>query len=248
MIELENHHFFRFGLDRFGNPMVFLLGFWALTAVSRLLSLITFLGFVVSDLIALMLAVLLIKDYARFGFTKSKKWVWYLAAGFSGPALVSFGFFVFYQMYGYNEANWFYASAVGLSRIFTYISQMGFETSKIAGFLISSALVITFAPFGEEFFYRGFLQSTVARRFGPYSGMSVSILLFAFVHLADGIAGLGAYRYELTVIFGYPAYMVFAGWLFAWLRHRSGSVWVSLICHSAHNLMMNILIFLILFI
>lgn len=75
MIELGNRQLFRYGLDRLRNPMVLVLGFWALTAVFRLLSLITFLGFVVSDTIALVIAILLISDYQAFGFVRSKKWI-----------------------------------------------------------------------------------------------------------------------------------------------------------------------------
>ena len=86
---------------------------------------------------------------------------------------------------------------------------------RLAGFFI----VVLLAPFAEEVFFRGFLFPTFANRWGFLAGAIISSVLFGISHVAPG-----------SIV---PAFM--SGMLFAWLYHRTGSLWNTTIAHGAQN-------------
>lgn len=85
----------------------------------------------------------------------------------------------------------------------------------------------------EEFFYRGYLQTSFLkifqsrekmRRFAPAISVAMASLLFALAHLPSG--GIGRMM------------TFFPGLLFGFLRHKSGGIVAPILCHAACNLMM----------
>ncbi len=86
---------------------------------------------------------------------------------------------------------------------------------RLAGFFV----VVLLAPFAEEVFFRGFLLPAFANRWGLLAGAIISSGLFAISHVAPG-----------SIV---PAFM--SGMLFAWLYHRTGSLWNTTIAHGAQN-------------
>ena len=86
---------------------------------------------------------------------------------------------------------------------------------RLAGFII----IVLLAPFAEEVFFRGFLLPTFANRWGFFAAAIISSGLFGISHIAPG-----------SII---PAFM--SGMLFAWLYHRTGSLWNTTIAHGAQN-------------
>lgn len=86
---------------------------------------------------------------------------------------------------------------------------------RLAGFFI----VVLLAPFAEEIFFRGFLLPAFANRWGFLAGAIISSGLFGISHVAPG-----------SIV---PAFM--SGMLFAWLYHRTGSLWNTTIAHGAQN-------------
>jgi uncharacterized protein len=80
------------------------------------------------------------------------------------------------------------------------------------------------APIAEEFIFRGFVFRGWSTTFlGPIGTVVLSSALFAVIHL----------QYELFYIAG----IFLIGLLFGYLRHRSGSTWLTVITHAFYNLM-----------
>jgi uncharacterized protein len=77
------------------------------------------------------------------------------------------------------------------------------------------------APFSEEFLFRGFLFSGIAKRLSFASTAVLTSLLWTSLH------------------YGYSFYLlaeVFAiGLYFSWLLVRTGSLWVTIFCHAVNN-------------
>ena len=89
--------------------------------------------------------------------------------------------------------------------------------AQIPTFLIVGVL----APFGEEVFFRGFLLAALVPVMGGLRGALVSSGLFAVAHLNVG-----------TLL---PIFVM--GMLLAWLYLRTGSIWPSIVAHTAQNLL-----------
>jgi membrane protease YdiL (CAAX protease family) len=81
------------------------------------------------------------------------------------------------------------------------------------------------APFGEELFFRGFLQRGIGAARGAPRAIVVTAFVFSAFHLDP--VGLLA-RFELGVLFG----------LLAW---RSGSLWAAMGAHAANNAISSLL-------
>ena len=86
--------------------------------------------------------------------------------------------------------------------------------------LLATFLVVALVgPLAEEAFFRGFVFTGLARRWGPWLGALGSAVAFAALHG----------QVSLMV----PA--VASGLLFAWVFHRSGSLWPAVLAHTAQN-------------
>jgi membrane protease YdiL (CAAX protease family) len=82
--------------------------------------------------------------------------------------------------------------------------------------LIGGAIV---APVVEEIFFRGFVFTGLRPRYGWQKSAVISSALFAVIHLIP------------TAII--PIFIL--GYIFAYLYHRSGSIWPAIVMHAATN-------------
>lgn len=80
-------------------------------------------------------------------------------------------------------------------------------------------VIVVIAPVAEEVFFRGFVFAGLRGRFGWGAAAAVSAAMFAAFHL------------ELT--FFIPAFLL--GFLFAYVYHRSNSIWPGMILHVVFN-------------
>ena len=92
-------------------------------------------------------------------------------------------------------------------------------------FLLLSALAVLVAPWTEEVTFRGFLFSSLARRFGFWPGAIVSGLCWAALHGESGV----------LILFSAE------GALLAWLRYRTGSVLPGIGVHGSWNTFVTII-------
>ena len=83
------------------------------------------------------------------------------------------------------------------------------------------------APIAEEFIFRGFVfRGWSATWLGPIGAIVLSSVLFAVIHQQYG--------------WFYIACIFLVGALFGYLRHRSGSTWLTVITHAFFNLMASL--------
>lgn len=109
----------------------------------------------------------------------------------------------------------------------TFDQEVGTDVSEITEEVSSPGIVLTaliigsviVAPLVEETFFRGFLFAAFRRRYGWKKGALITAALFAIVHL------------NLLAI---PT-LFLLGLALAFLYHRSGSLWPSMIMHAIWN-------------
>ncbi len=98
-------------------------------------------------------------------------------------------------------------------------STFGPLTSTMYGRLALALLAVAIAPLVEEFFFRGLIQSRLARAYGSTMGIGVAAALFAAVHLLPWIFPL---HFFLGLALGYSVYI-------------TRSIWTGVILHAANN-------------
>jgi membrane protease YdiL (CAAX protease family) len=121
----------------------------------------------------------------------------------------------------------------GLSWLFGYPLSPDFALASVRTARDSGLiwlLVLGFcvgAPIAEEFIFRGFLfRGWSATFLGPYGAIVLSAAVFAAIHQ----------QYAWFYIAG----ILMVGLLFGYLRHRSGSTWLTVITHAFYNLMASL--------
>lgn len=123
------------------------------------------------------------------------------------------------------------------------IPRQGFTT--LQPFLVATVPALLFSPIGEEIFFRGLLQRALEERFSLRASTGTEALLFGLVHLCHhGLLATAAGIRLLPLSSAlWVALMSGAARLFAWLRHRSGSLFPAMAAHASFNLAMNACIF-----
>ena len=163
-----------------------------------------------------------------------------IACGFGAAVLC---FVLGLLLFGHGIDNWFVN--IGNSyKAMVNTSGMSFLMLN----LIFTLPAILFSPIGEEIFYRGVLQKTLEQKFSITGSTIIECSLFALVHLVHhGIIKTAAGLDFLPVSGAlWMLQMFFVAWMFAWLRQKSGSIYIAILAHMVFNLTMNFTIFLFL--
>jgi membrane protease YdiL (CAAX protease family) len=85
--------------------------------------------------------------------------------------------------------------------------------------LAITVIAVALAPVMEEFFFRGLIQRTLERRYGPHSGILAAAVLFAALHFLPWVLPLHLF---LGVAFGYAV-------------RYTRSIWAGVVLHAANN-------------
>ncbi|ORL16454.1 CPBP family intramembrane glutamic endopeptidase [Prescottella equi] len=137
--------------------------------------------------------------------------------------------------------------AVGIALPFTRQFFMADRYATVSGALIASMIVIplqTVIP--EELAFRGVLQGTLSRVSGARGVFAAGSLLFGLWHIASslglttgnrGLTGIlgGGLVGQILGIAGAVAATAAAGFVFTWLRSRSGSLLAPIALHWSLN-------------
>jgi CAAX protease family protein len=86
-------------------------------------------------------------------------------------------------------------------------------------FFMKLVLLCIIAPFCEEILFRGLIQGSFRFRFGNWSAILITAILFALMH---------ALSFE-------PHLYLILGILFSWIYSVTGSLRVPIICHAINN-------------
>ena len=124
-----------------------------------------------------------------------------------------------------------FAVAIGCAALAASLgpTQEGLEAIWAPGpapLAIAYVLFIAFAPgFAEEFFFRGFMQQQLLRRWSPWVAILVTSIFFALLHVMPPAMALA---FPLGIWLG----------VLAW---RTGSIWPGVFCHAIINGVWNAL-------
>lgn len=111
-----------------------------------------------------------------------------------------------------------------------------FYALNIAVTALAFSLIGLVAATGEEFAWRGFLQSHLTRRLGVRTGILVLAGVWWAWHLPGLLAGYNFPDYPLLgALILFPLQMIGASLFFGWLTIRSGSFWAAALAHAAVN-------------
>ncbi|MCZ7589268.1 MAG: CPBP family intramembrane metalloprotease [Gaiella sp.] len=95
----------------------------------------------------------------------------------------------------------------------------GWDSSRAAPFAANFVVVALVAPVVEEFTYRGLGYAGVAHAYGAVAAIVVTALAFGLAH---------------GLVVALPVLSIF-GAILAWLRHRTASIYPSIILHAIFN-------------
>ncbi len=195
-------------------------------------------------LMAILPWVLLTTDGRRqIGLQRPDTASRYLLAIITGLGAALFCFVLGYLLFGKAVDNWF----VNIGN--SYKAMM--DTSTMSFWMLSLIFTIPamlFSPVGEEIFYRGQLQKTLEQKFSINTSTVIECTLFALIHqVHHGIIKTETGLTYLPVSGALWFVLMFlVAWMFAWLRARSGSIYIGILSHMVFNITMNTCIFLFL--
>ena len=168
-------------------------------------------------------------------------WIWgALLLGAGGGIIV---FIAGYVLFGNSENNWY----ISMRNSFQ-IDKTMMELPKIQLFLIYTFPALLFSPIGEEFFFRGIIHESIKINWGQRIAVWINALAFSGIHAFHHGIYWDSTGIHVRIISGLLWFLIIMGlsWIFTKCREKSGSIWTSVIAHSAFNLSMNITIFLFL--
>jgi membrane protease YdiL (CAAX protease family) len=101
----------------------------------------------------------------------------------------------------------------------------------VSGPMLALSIVVlgAMAGTGEELFFRGFMQTRLRQRLGPWPAIAITSLVFGITH-ADPVHGV------LALLLG-----VYLGWA----TELAGSVWPAVAVHAANNAVWVLLVALL---
>jgi uncharacterized protein len=102
----------------------------------------------------------------------------------------------------------------------------GDQAPGVAGWIALVAVVCIGAPFIEELFFRGLVQTRLVGRLGTLPGIAITSVLFGAAHLIGWVG-------PITIV--YAVAITGAGLVFGLLRHLTGRLGPSMMAHCFLN-------------
>ena len=179
----------------------------------------------------------------QIGLQKPASSRFYLIAILSGIGAAVICFLLGYLLFGQTIDNWFVS--IGDN----YKSRM--DTSGMSFWMLSLIFTlpaILFSPVGEEIFFRGMLQKTLEQKWSVAASTVVECSLFSVIHLIHHGILQTATGFSFLPVSGalWVMQMFLVSLMFAWLRMKSGSIFIAIVAHMIFNITMNTTIFLFL--
>jgi len=137
----------------------------------------------------------------------------------------------------YSFLSLFLIFAINFLYVFlmTKVFKIAPPASKIEELVInenlSSIILITvvsiIAPLSEELFFRGFLLQAFRKKWGPFTGILLSSIIFAAAHLE---------------LYNFIPLMAI-GWILGYIFHKTKSLMPVIFLHAIYNLLMILILF-----
>ena len=179
----------------------------------------------------------------QIGLVKSQRITDYIWAALWGAMAALICFSIGYLLFGNASDNW-YVNIGNSYKTAMDTTGMSFWTLS----LIFTLPAILFSPIGEEIFYRGIVQKTLEQKLSVIQSTLIECILFALIHQVHHGIIKTAVGFDYLPFSGmlWFAQMLLVAWMFAWLRAKTGSIFVPIVAHMIFNITMNSTIFLFL--
>lgn len=176
----------------------------------------------------------------QIGFQASKNWKYYAVAILLGAVAATICYFLGLWLFGMTKENWY------ISIRDSYLDNIALNGIQMKqAFWIITLPALIFSPLGEEIYFRGFLQESLATKLSYRNSMILESLFFGLIHLFHhGIIHQNG-NYDMLPVSGALWVVLMSGtaFSFAWLRKTSGSLYPAIMAHVAFNFVMNTWIF-----
>ncbi len=199
------------------------------------------LGFLL--MIALPFIFLKRNGRRQIGFTKSKTPYDYLLGIAFGALAALFCYLIGFLLFGVSTENWFITIR---NSYYTTFPTEGISLWQL--FFTFTIPALVFSPIGEEIFFRGFLQESLATKFSYKTSIIIESMLFGGIHIFHHglIRDVNGIQFFWTSGILWMTLMFCTACGFAIIRKRSNSVYPAMVAHASFNLVMNATIFFIL--
>jgi membrane protease YdiL (CAAX protease family) len=169
----------------------------------------------------------------RIGIRKPVNAKWMVAAPFIGAAGGLTLFALGYWWFGTGPDNWY----MSILRSWDITDGMQSDLGTLTLFLMFAIPSALFSPIGEEIFFRGFVHESFRERWGYRVALAANALAFAAVHGLHHGFQPGHFRPWSGLL--WVALIAGVVMLFQLCKERAGSIWASVLCHSAFNVAMT---------
>lgn len=178
----------------------------------------------------------------NIGITTPKSYSFLFLSFLIGIIVSLLVYYIGYILYAHSSLHWF----VVIMNTFNKGTMIQDTKSHVFIFLLISLPTMLFSPIGEEFLFRGFVQTTYSNRFGERTATFADAAFFGVTHLAHYGLILNGKNYSiLPSAFVWIFLMMLVSIVFSFMRTKSHSIWGSVACHSGFNLGMMFCIFYI---
>jgi membrane protease YdiL (CAAX protease family) len=124
-------------------------------------------------------------------------------------------------------------AALGIVRADVIVQRLATAPAALPLATLAGALISAPLFWGEEFGWRSYLQLRLSRR--PLYAAILTGLIWGVFHYPVILVGFEGYENVLLGLAAFPVSTVLLSIIFAWLRLKSGSVWVTCLAHAATN-------------
>lgn len=166
----------------------------------------------------------------------------YLPLGIAIETIIAFTALAAFIVAGFATSGWFVFGSAGVDVSGgPWLLGTGFQgwpmyALNIAVTAIAFSAIGLIASTGEEFAWRGFLQSHLEVRCGVLRGLFVLAGIWWAWHLPGLLAGYNFPKYPyLGALVLFPLQMIGTSLFFGWLTIRAGSFWPAALSHAAVN-------------
>ncbi|MCB0688222.1 MAG: CPBP family intramembrane metalloprotease [Saprospiraceae bacterium] len=179
------------------------------------------------------------QGWIRIGFGKASKQKWLFYAVILGILFSLIIYYIGNHLFGEAMQHWytFFVKSISLGIIQ--------ENNTLTRILLNAPLPLLLFAIGEEIFYRGLVHQCFQERYGSNIASQIDSATFALTYLIHFLILFHEIPWNVLFVpvLIWTLLMFMASRLFFICKLQSGSILGPVVCHSAMNLIMILLVF-----
>jgi membrane protease YdiL (CAAX protease family) len=173
-------------------------------------------------------------DWGELGIRKIEEWTPVFLGILISGVIIALSYVINSIFIGNTAANYFYVVSLKDIELFNLHSSNQWGVMLLSGFIFC-----TMPSFTEEIYFRGFLLKNLECRFGFRIANIIQALCFGLVHIAYSWLVV----FDINIIWSIVPSITLIGIVYGWARHKSNSIFSSIIVHSMSNLILFIIMY-----